>query len=145
MSDRPSPRALKTTGPDARQACAIEEDRRAAPRTTLDSDVTIYAATGAAGREYIGVGSDISRRGIFVSTFARVSVGARVTLKFRVPEGLVICDAEVRRVRIASEGITGGLGLQFFGLSDLDRALVDRYCPHSPLRSDIRPRHSFSE
>ncbi|MGH7286234.1 MAG: PilZ domain-containing protein [Polyangiaceae bacterium] len=133
MPDRPSPRALKLD----------EEDRRGAPRTALDTDVTLYAATGAAGREYIGVASDVSRRGIFVSTFARVSVGARVTLKFRLPEGLVICDAEVRRVRMASEGITGGLGLQFLGLSDLDRALVDRYCPHSPLRSDVHPRHSF--
>jgi hypothetical protein len=80
---------------------------------------------------------------MFVSTFARVSVNARVTLKFRLPEGLVICEAEVRRVRIASEGVTGGLGLSFLDLSELDRSLVNRYCRELvPYHSDIMPRQS---
>jgi c-di-GMP-binding flagellar brake protein YcgR len=119
------------------------QERREHERTSLDADVTIYAATGAAGREYIGVASDISRSGMFVSTFARVSVNARVTLKFRLPEGLVICEAEVRRVRIASEGVTGGLGLSFLDLSELDRSLVNRYCRELvPYHSDIMPRQS---
>ncbi|MEO7109096.1 MAG: PilZ domain-containing protein [Polyangiaceae bacterium] len=120
------------------------EDRRSHERTSLEEDVTIYAATGAAGREYIGVASDISRSGIFVSTFARVSVSARVTLKFRLPEGLVICEAEVRRVRTASEGVTGGLGLSFLDLSALDRSLVNRFCRELvPHHSDIMPRQSL--
>jgi c-di-GMP-binding flagellar brake protein YcgR len=119
------------------------DERRSSERTNLDTDVTIYAASGAAGREYIGVASDISRSGIFVSTFARVSVGARVTLKFRLPEGLVICEAEVRRVRAASEGVPGGLGLSFLDLSALDRSLVNRYCRELvPYHSDIMPKQS---
>jgi c-di-GMP-binding flagellar brake protein YcgR len=139
VSDRPSPRALKL----AQTAQGEAEERRASERTVLDADVTIYAATGAAGREYIGVASDISRSGMFVSTFARVSVSARVTLKFRLPEGLVICEAEVRRVRTASEGVTGGLGLTFLDLSELDRALVNRYCRELvTYHSDIMPRQS---
>lgn len=109
----------------------------------LDVDVTIYAATGAAGREYIGVASDISRSGLFVSTFARVSVGARITMKFRLPEGLVICEGEVRRVRTASEGVTGGVGISFVDLSALDRSLVNRFCRELvPHHSDVMPRQS---
>ncbi len=138
VNDRASPRALKSVPSSARG-----QERREHERTSLDADVTIYAATGAAGREYIGVASDISRSGMFVSTFARVSVNARVTLKFRLPEGLVICEAEVRRVRIASEGVTGGLGLSFLDLSELDRSLVNRYCRELvPYHSDIMPRQS---
>jgi c-di-GMP-binding flagellar brake protein YcgR len=137
VNERPSPRALKL-------APLSEHDRRSHERTSLEEDVTIYAATGAAGREYIGVASDISRGGMFVSTFARVSVSARVTLKFRLPEGLVICEAEVRRVRTASEGVTGGLGLSFLDLSELDRSLVNRYCRELvPHHSDIMPRQSL--
>jgi c-di-GMP-binding flagellar brake protein YcgR len=139
VNDRPSPRASKLAPVSERG-----EDRRVNERTLLDTDVTIYAATGAAGREYIGVASDISRGGMFVSTFARVSVNARVTLKFRLPEGLVICEAEVRRVRTASEGVTGGLGLSFLDLSELDRSLVNRYCRELvPHHSDIMPRQSL--
>lgn len=137
MNDRPSPRSVVAA------QSLDDEERRTSPRTALDADVTIYAATGAAGREYIGVASDVSRRGIFVSTFARVSVGARVTLKFRLPEGLVICDAEVARVRTASEGVTGGLGLLFLNLSELDRSLIERYCPHVPHHSDVLPKQSL--
>lgn len=132
MNDRPSPRALK-----------LAAERRDFSRTVLDVDVTIYAATGAAGREYIGVASDISRSGLFVSTFARVSVGARITMKFRLPEGLVICEGEVRRVRTASEGVTGGVGISFVDLSALDRSLVNRFCRELvPHHSDVMPRQS---
>jgi c-di-GMP-binding flagellar brake protein YcgR len=139
VNDRPSPRALKL----AQSAREVAEERRSSERNVLDADVTIYAATGAAGREYIGVASDISRTGMFISTFARVSVSARVTLKFRLPEGLVICEAEVRRVRTASEGVTGGLGLSFLDLSDLDRSLVNRYCRELvPYHSDVMPKQS---
>lgn len=133
MQDRPSPRAVRI-------ALREDEERRLAPRAVLDVDVTIYAATGSAGREYIGVASDISRKGMFVSTFARVSVGARVTLKFRLPEGLVICDAEVRRVRTSADGVTGGLGLAFVSLSELDRSLIERYCPPMVHHSDVVPK-----
>jgi c-di-GMP-binding flagellar brake protein YcgR len=146
VSERPSPRALKLAPLSERPSHAPAskgDDRRSHERTSLEEDVTIYAATGAAGREYIGVASDISRSGMFVSTFARVSVSARVTLKFRLPEGLVICEAEVRRVRTASEGVTGGLGLSFLDLSELDRSLVNRYCRELVVHhSDIMPRQS---
>ena len=139
MNDRrPSPRAVRIAQLEEQTG----DDRRIAPRVGLDVDVTIYAATGAAGREYIGVGSDISRKGLFVSTFARVSIGARVTLKFRLPEGLVICDAEVKRVRTAADGVTGGLGLAFVNLSELDRSLVERYCPPMVHHSDVVPKPS---
>ncbi len=139
MNERPSPRAVRIV---PLERAGADEDRRVAPRSILDVDVTIYAATGSAGREYIGVASDISRKGMFVSTFARVSVGARVTLKFRLPEGLVICDAEVKRVRTAVDGITGGLGLAFVNLSELDRSLVDRYCPPILHHSDVVPKQT---
>ncbi|MEO6419713.1 MAG: PilZ domain-containing protein [Polyangiaceae bacterium] len=111
-------------------------ERRKALRTHLEIDLTITFD----GHELQGMTHDISRTGVFVSTYRVLPLGSVVQLKFALPSGTVIAHGVVSRVRRSSDGITSGMGVAFGGLDELDRGLIESYCAEepSPRTSDIR-------
>jgi uncharacterized protein (TIGR02266 family) len=111
-------------------------ERRTAPRSHLEADVTITSE----GQEFQGMTHDISRTGVFVSSYRVLRVGAQVQLKLVLPNGTVIAKGVIARVRRSSDGITGGMGIVFGRLDALDRSLIEAYCAEEPVRrtSDVR-------
>lgn len=118
-------------------ATSEAKERRRAPRTHLEADLTI---TSDDGQEFQGMTHNISRTGVFVSTYRVLRLGARVQLKFALPNGTVIARGVVGRVRNSSDGVTGGMGIAFGELDELDRNLIEAYCAEEPVprTSDIR-------
>ncbi len=114
------------------------KERRRAPRSHLEVDLTITSSDD--GQEFQGMTHNISRTGVFVSTYRLLRIGARVQLKFALPNGTVIAKGVIGRVRKSSDGITGGMGVAFGELDDLDRSLIEGYCAEEPVprTSDIR-------
>lgn len=119
------------------------QERRATPRTHLEVDLTITFE----GQEFQGMTHNLSRTGIFVSTYRLLPLGAVVRLKLALPNGGVIATGMVARVRSSSDGVTAGMGVAFDKLDELDRGLIEDYCVGGQVRrtSDIRissPRSS---
>jgi hypothetical protein len=117
-------------------------ERRGSPRTHVDVDLTITSG----GQELQGITRDLSRTGIFVSTYRVLPVGAFVRLKFAVPKGAVSALGIVSRVRSSSDGVTAGMAVTFGTLDELDRALLEDFCAegHAPRSSDTRIRRPRS-
>jgi uncharacterized protein (TIGR02266 family) len=103
-------------------------DRRAAPRVPVETDVTI----GGEGRLATGVSSDVSLGGIYVSMYRTCAVGARVSLRFRLPTGQVMASGIVRWVREARPGRLGGMGIELTELGEIDRDVLQRFCGNRP-------------
>lgn len=111
-------------------------ERRGAPRTDLEVDLTITSDDQAFG----GMTNNLSRSGIFVSAYRVLPIGTVVQIKFALPAGGVIARGTVSRVRSASDGVTAGMGVAFRDLDPLDRSLIEGYCVDGPILriSDVR-------
>jgi uncharacterized protein (TIGR02266 family) len=103
-------------------------ERRAAPRIPFETDVTL----GASGRVLAGVSSDVGMGGIFVMTYATLSVGTRASLRFRLPTGQIVAVGVVRWVREPRPGQLGGVGLELTELQEIDRDNLKRFCGDRP-------------
>jgi uncharacterized protein (TIGR02266 family) len=103
-------------------------DRRAAPRIPIETDVSI----GGEGRVATGVSSDVSLGGIYVSTYRPCAVGARVSLRFRLPSGQVVASGIVRWVREARPGRLPGMGIELVEIAEIDRDVLQRFCGNRP-------------
>jgi uncharacterized protein (TIGR02266 family) len=112
----------------ARDSETDPSDRRGAPRIPIETDVTL----GGEGRVSTGVSSDVSLGGIFVSTYRPCAVGARVSLRFRLPSGQVMAIGVVRWVREARPGRLAGMGIELAELGEIDRDVLQRFCGNRP-------------
>ncbi|HEX3344909.1 MAG TPA: PilZ domain-containing protein [Polyangiaceae bacterium] len=110
-------------------ADADPSERRSAARIPLETDVTL----GGQGRVQVGVANDVSPAGLFVSAFAPMPEGTRVSLRFRVPTGQVMGTGVVRWVREGRPGRLAGMGIELTELGELDREALSRFC-------GVRPR-----
>jgi uncharacterized protein (TIGR02266 family) len=110
------------------QPGADPTERRAELRVPLETDVTI----GGEGRVLTGLSSDISMGGMFVATFVPMPVGARLSLRLRLPTGQVIAAGIVRWTREGRPGIIAGMGVEFVDMGDMDRAALRRFCGDRP-------------
>jgi uncharacterized protein (TIGR02266 family) len=103
-------------------------DRRTELRVPLETDVTI----GGEGRVMTGLSSDISMGGMFVATFVPMPLGARVSLRFRLPTGQMLAAGVVRWAREGRPGIIAGMGIEFVEMSEQDQAALRRFCGDRP-------------
>jgi uncharacterized protein (TIGR02266 family) len=103
-------------------------ERRADLRVPFETDVSI----GTEGRLLTGLSGDISMGGMFVATFRPMPPGARLSLRFRLPTGQVMATGVVRWTRDARPGVVAGMGIEFVGLGDFDRATLKRFCGDRP-------------
>lgn len=84
------------------------------------------AVTVASGSNfYVGQTENLSEGGVFVATLFAQPVGARVELAVHLDDGRgpLRIEGEVRWVRAAEPGVTGGMGVRFRELpaEDLER------------------------
>jgi uncharacterized protein (TIGR02266 family) len=103
-------------------------ERRSDPRIRIETDVTM----GGHGRVLTGVMSDVSLGGFFVATYSPVPVGTRLSVRFRLPTGLVVGTGTVRWVREGRPGRLAGLGIQLAEVAESDRAVLARFCGNRP-------------
>lgn len=103
-------------------------ERRSATRIPIETDVTF----GGHGRVQVGVASDVSPAGLFVAAYAPAPLGTRVSLRFRLPTGLVMGAGVVRWVRKGRPGHIAGMGIELTELEDVDREVLARFCGNRP-------------
>lgn len=107
--------------PDSAPHRPQEEERRSFDRSRLIVDVFFDGAdaTGVASTKDISVG------GLYMNTQAELPEGALLTLRLPLgPEQQVIVNAEV-----VYSNPGRGVGVRFHGLSEQDRALMERELP----------------
>ncbi len=117
----PPSRFAAAKPPDGRQ-------RRRAPRAPYVTPVHIVLPRGSVD----GRTEDISAGGMLVVTRELCEPNQRVTIRFALPmEGHVVsCEADVRWVRAARPDAADGvraIGVEFFDLSAVVKASIDRY------------------
>jgi uncharacterized protein (TIGR02266 family) len=103
-------------------------ERRTNPRIPVETDVTL----GGNGRVVTGVSGDVSLGGLFVSSYALMPVGTRVSLRFRLPTGQVVGAGVVRWLRDARPGRLGGMGIELTEIAEIDRANLLKFCGNRP-------------
>jgi uncharacterized protein (TIGR02266 family) len=113
--------------PDA-DPSADPTERRAAPRIPVETDITI----GGHGRVQTGVSADVSMGGLFVSVYAPLPLGTKVSLRFRLPTGSVVASGVVRWSREARPGRLAGMGIELAEMSEDDRDTLRRFCGNRP-------------
>ena len=93
------------------------EERRQFERSRLIIDVFYDGAdlTGVAGTK------DISPGGLYMNTQAELPEGSVLTLRIPLEGGDIVCNGEV-----VYSNPGRGVGVNFQGLSDEDRALLER-------------------
>lgn len=93
------------------------DERRQYDRSRLIVDVFFDGADGTA----IASTKDISPGGLYMNTQTELPEGGLLTLRLPFPEGDVIVNAEV-----VYSNPGRGVGVRFQGLSEKDRALMQR-------------------
>jgi uncharacterized protein (TIGR02266 family) len=105
------------------------ENRRSTPRLQVDYDLQVDFEGD--NIPYTGMIKDISSGGLFITTDERHSVGDMVDLRFTFPtvEGAIECKAQVQWIRdqYSAGGMTTGIGVQFVGLPENVRQIINAY------------------
>lgn len=117
------------------------KERRASSRVHIEVEVTLESES----HFFTGLSGDLSKGGIFLSTYQRLEVGRPVQMEFTLPGGKVVARGTVQWARAASEGASPGVGVAFESLSDADRAIIAAFCEQRPpLYYEVgdRPSHA---
>lgn len=94
-------------------------ERRTEPRFLVDADVLFASEV----QELQGTTCDVSVGGACIAAYRVLPVRTPVTVKLKLPQGMVLCQAEIRWVRPARTGLSK-MGMRFIGLSQLDKSLL---------------------
>jgi len=116
------------------EAAAVAETpttRRSAPRATLVTEVNLEGDNNF----FVGYSQDVAEGGLFVATPDPLPIRARVLLTLTLPGTAepIRCMAEVAWVREYHEGsayengAVPGMGMQFIGLSAIDRDKIGAF------------------
>ena len=112
----------------ARQA-DDEEARWAERRAQERHDVEIRVDLATENNFYQGFTENVSEGGVFVSTWNRLSIGARLVVRLHLDDGGAALDVpcEVRWIRPEAEDDGGGLGLKFLELEAESKARITAF------------------
>jgi uncharacterized protein (TIGR02266 family) len=125
---------------DGQSSSRIPE-RRGFTRTRLTVEVSLASES----HFFAGLSGDLSRGGIFVSTYEPIEIGREVQVEFDLPTGQIVTRGIVRWIRAASEGMSPGVGIGFTELSPNDRLVIERFCAERPpLYVDVGDRESIA-
>ena len=136
MTERKTPpvprRAVSRPPPSVPQKQAIADaqwqEKRAAKRKEVITEVTFESETNF----YTGFTVDISAGGLFVVTWDLVPIGTKINISLTLPnvEKPISVEGQVRWVREyknTNPDLWPGMGIQFQGLSDSARAIIDTF------------------
>ncbi|MCZ7681583.1 MAG: TIGR02266 family protein [Sandaracinaceae bacterium] len=113
-------------------------EKRRTPRVELTTELTLYSESNF----YAGFTEDISEGGVFVATYAKLPVGAAVSLHLSLPGDFEIrATGTVRWLRESGADEDGteppGMGIELEWISDEDRELIREFVRNrSPLFFD---------
>lgn len=115
------PAALTANPPERRSRPSFAGDRRSSPRVAIEAEIGLNSETNF----YLGFTEDLSDGGLFIATYDVLQVGAKLTVRFQLPEGQeVVANGRVVWVRDAHEDVAPGMGIQFESLRPDDRAAI---------------------
>lgn len=87
---------------------------------------------------FVGLSGDLSRGGLFVVTWRKLTPGTPVFVAVDLPDGRLLADGQVRWARGAADGASPGLGVAFTGIPEQDRRRIEVFCAQrSPLYFDV--------
>jgi uncharacterized protein (TIGR02266 family) len=109
-------------------------DRRSYERVPLETEVSMVSDS----QFFAGLSGDVSNGGIFVATYRRLPLGARVSIHFSVPDdGVVVANGTVRWIRESSEDAPPGIGIEFDDLPRESMVDIAAFCERrTPLYHD---------
>lgn len=122
---------------DAARTNAQFVERRRSPRVTLETEITIESESNF----YTGFTEDISDGGLFLATYQLRPIGSEIEVSFTLPDGHTVHASGLvrwlRDPRDYNRDAPPGMGIQFHGLSDQDRAAILEFIrSRSPLFYD---------
>ena len=103
-------------------------DLRASPRKKVEVDIGIHSDS----HFFAGLTGDVSRGGLFVATYAELTVGNKIMLDFELPNGKIVVEGVVRWRRFASPQAGPGYGVQFEDVDDETMEKIERFCKARP-------------
>lgn len=101
----------------------VPRQRRVWERAPLVVEVFLETDT----QFFAGLSANVSEGGIFVQTYRKCDVGARVLMVFYLSGEPIAARGTVRWARAARDGQLGGLGIAFEGLPDEHRERIRRF------------------
>jgi hypothetical protein len=102
----------------------VPVERRRAPRVSLNVPVLLRVDSQAIEC----AAENISRTGIFVRTPSSIPAGARVSLRCKLPFGVLAVDAVVVHCRATCDPALAGLGLRFQGQTSIADEYLEALC-----------------
>ena len=106
----------------------LSAERRSAARKGLTVEVTMESDS----HFFTGLSGDLSRGGVFIATYQRLSVGDDVYLHFVLPSGEVRVRGRVRWSREASGDRGPGFGVSFEDIPDEAKKAIEAFCDERP-------------
>lgn len=105
-------------------------ERRHQDRAEFTVDIGLHTST----QFFAGISGDLSEGGLFVATYTPKPIGTELHVSFVLTGGHAISTpAIVAWIRESSEaGPEPGMGLRFYGLSDADKKVIERFLKMRP-------------
>jgi uncharacterized protein (TIGR02266 family) len=91
-------------------------------------DIAVEITLTSEHQLFTALTGDISRGGVFVSTYRDVPLGSAVEMQFNLPTGTARARGIVRWMRAASGETRPGIGITFQDLQTEDRAVLEEFC-----------------
>ncbi|MEO8800900.1 MAG: PilZ domain-containing protein [Polyangiaceae bacterium] len=101
---------------------------RSSSRKKVEVDIGIHSDS----HFFAGLTGDVSHGGLFVATYAELTVGSKIMLDFELPNGKIVVEGTVRWHRFASGQTGPGYGVQFEDVDDATMAKIERFCQARP-------------
>jgi uncharacterized protein (TIGR02266 family) len=103
----------------------------AADAPTPSSRFDIELTLGSDSHFFAGLSGDVTRGGIFVSTYEALPLGTEVAVSASLPNGKIAAHGRVEWVRDVNAGPPPGLGI-VLDLSEEQLSLIAQYCVGRP-------------
>ena len=103
------------------------DKRRSVQRVAIEADIGFQSDSNF----FTGFSEDISAGGVFIATFEILPIGSTLQVNFTMPDGYLISTSGivrwVREYNELAEDTEPGMGIQFDGLVDHDKNIIESY------------------
>ena len=103
------------------------DKRRDVQRVAIEADIGFQSDSNF----FTGFSEDISAGGVFIATFEILAIGSILQVNFTMPDGYLISTPGivrwVREYNELAEDAEPGMGIQFDGLAENDKTIIESY------------------